>query len=99
MIKFETINGGRKAVNELNTPTKKDFPRLNREQRRALVYSSDGQNSLLNRVVRLRNKMIKVGIHTPNMPKRVRRKYLSGYMGVLVGLANDNSHLEDRFGW
>lgn len=54
---------------------------LNRQQRRALIYTSKGQR-LAAAVTALRKEMHAAGIKT-TPPKFTGRKRLSGYMGAL----------------
>jgi len=65
------------------TPPKQEFPNMNREQRRRLIYRGT-VGKLLYRIKELRKDMIEAGIKPPHPPRYRNTKYLSGYMSRLV---------------
>lgn len=68
------------------TPRNSDFPNLNREGRRGLLYRNK-LSSLLENIARLRYDMIGAGIKVPKMPRFKNPKFLSGYYSELITLS------------
>jgi hypothetical protein len=88
MILFITRDGKRRTIVSSKTPSLREYPYLNRNSRRGLIYSHPTARLLI-KIKALRKEMYKTDIKVPPMPKFKNRKVLSGHMGRLKELIRE----------